>query len=315
MAGSAIRTSLFVLPPLRWLDSLGGLVLGAVAGVAIVWVDRGRCAPRSRSARAARGGAAVADPRRDQRARAAVAPARRDRAGRSVSGDPGARGERRSARSGAAGEPGRPLRPQQRLPDHRQRLRPRCLRLGLGGGAEPRRHQRPRRRRDEGSSGRPPRRRVPRRRRRRLQRPRRHRRASCCGARRETARTGRAGGGPGGRDPRLSRERTFRRRGRADRRDEHRAHRGRLRARPRQSQDHDAARRVRHGNSGGPAVDIRGRVRTTVFASRIGAESQGYGVPTEIVQSTLAEAREAGPVSTGPCVASARGRRESPAAA
>ena len=37
-AGSAIRTSLFVLPPLRWLDSLGGLVLGAVAGVAIVWV-------------------------------------------------------------------------------------------------------------------------------------------------------------------------------------------------------------------------------------------------------------------------------------
>ena len=38
MAGSAIRTSLFVLPPLRWLDSLGGLVLGAVAGVAIVWV-------------------------------------------------------------------------------------------------------------------------------------------------------------------------------------------------------------------------------------------------------------------------------------
>ncbi len=38
MAGSAIRTSLFVLPPLRWLDSLGGLLLGAAAGAAIVWV-------------------------------------------------------------------------------------------------------------------------------------------------------------------------------------------------------------------------------------------------------------------------------------
>ncbi len=60
--------------------------------------------------------------------------------------------------------------------------------------------------------------------------------------------------------------------------------------------------RVRHGNSGGPAVDNRGRVRTTVFAARVGADNQGYGVPTDIVQSTLAEAREAASVSTGPCV-------------
>ena len=60
--------------------------------------------------------------------------------------------------------------------------------------------------------------------------------------------------------------------------------------------------RVRHGNSGGPAVDSRGRVRTTVFAARVGADNQGYGVPTDIVQSTLAEAREAASVSTGPCV-------------
>ena len=60
--------------------------------------------------------------------------------------------------------------------------------------------------------------------------------------------------------------------------------------------------RVRHGNSGGPAVDNRGRVRTTVFAARVGADNQGYGVPTEIVQSTLAEARESASVSTGPCV-------------
>lgn len=60
--------------------------------------------------------------------------------------------------------------------------------------------------------------------------------------------------------------------------------------------------RVRHGNSGGPAVDNRGRVQTTVFAARVGAENQGYGVPTDIVQSMLADAREAGSVSTGPCV-------------
>lgn len=38
MAGSMIRRSLFVLPPLRMLDSLGGLLLGGAAGLAIVWV-------------------------------------------------------------------------------------------------------------------------------------------------------------------------------------------------------------------------------------------------------------------------------------
>ena len=59
---------------------------------------------------------------------------------------------------------------------------------------------------------------------------------------------------------------------------------------------------LRHGNSGGPAVDIRGRVQTTIFASRVGVESQGYGVPTELVRAKLADARDAGGVSTGPCV-------------
>ena len=57
---------------------------------------------------------------------------------------------------------------------------------------------------------------------------------------------------------------------------------------------------IRHGNSGGPAVDIRGRVQTTVFASRVGAEDQGYGVPTELVRAALAGVGPA--VSTGPCV-------------
>ena len=37
-AGGTIRKSLFVVPPLRVLDTLGGGVLGAAAGVALVWV-------------------------------------------------------------------------------------------------------------------------------------------------------------------------------------------------------------------------------------------------------------------------------------
>ena len=38
LAGGTIRTSLLVLPPLRLLDTLGGIVLGAVTGAALVWV-------------------------------------------------------------------------------------------------------------------------------------------------------------------------------------------------------------------------------------------------------------------------------------
>jgi S1-C subfamily serine protease len=57
---------------------------------------------------------------------------------------------------------------------------------------------------------------------------------------------------------------------------------------------------VRHGNSGGPAVDAGGVVRTTVFARRVGS-SGGYGVPAAAVSAALARAR--GPVSTGSCAA------------
>lgn len=57
---------------------------------------------------------------------------------------------------------------------------------------------------------------------------------------------------------------------------------------------------VRHGDSGGPAVDANGAVETTVFASRVGA-SGGFGVPTSAVRKALADAK--GPVSTGPCAA------------
>jgi S1-C subfamily serine protease len=56
--------------------------------------------------------------------------------------------------------------------------------------------------------------------------------------------------------------------------------------------------RVRHGNSGGPAVDARGRVQSTVFAARPGGEV-GYGVPPSIVGQAVA--RASAPVSTGAC--------------
>ena len=55
---------------------------------------------------------------------------------------------------------------------------------------------------------------------------------------------------------------------------------------------------VRHGNSGGPAVDASGVVRTTVFAARVGS-SGGYGVPAAAVRAALAQAHR--PVSTGSC--------------
>lgn len=55
---------------------------------------------------------------------------------------------------------------------------------------------------------------------------------------------------------------------------------------------------IRHGNSGGPAVNARGEVEATVFAARIGAKG-GYGVPAAPVRAALARARR--PVSTGSC--------------
>ena len=44
--------------------------------------------------------------------------------------------------------------------------------------------------------------------------------------------------------------------------------------------------KVRHGNSGGPAVNARGEVETTVFASREGREG-GFGVPPGPVRDAL----------------------------
>jgi S1-C subfamily serine protease len=55
---------------------------------------------------------------------------------------------------------------------------------------------------------------------------------------------------------------------------------------------------IRHGNSGGPAIDEHGRVQATVFAARIGS-SGGFGIPASIVDRLVASAQR--PVSTGAC--------------
>ncbi|TML27358.1 MAG: MarP family serine protease [Actinobacteria bacterium] len=56
--------------------------------------------------------------------------------------------------------------------------------------------------------------------------------------------------------------------------------------------------RVRHGDSGAPAVDARGAVESTVFAARLRTVG-GYGVPENVVRAALRSVR--GPVSTGDC--------------
>jgi S1-C subfamily serine protease len=56
---------------------------------------------------------------------------------------------------------------------------------------------------------------------------------------------------------------------------------------------------IRHGNSGGPAIDADGNVQVTVFAARVGGKGGGYGIPAEVVRKALQKAR--GPVSTGDC--------------
>jgi hypothetical protein len=57
---------------------------------------------------------------------------------------------------------------------------------------------------------------------------------------------------------------------------------------------------VRPGNSGGPMVDTRGRVVTTVFAAARGGPAGGYGVPNAVVTRDLGRAGGEA-VSTGPC--------------
>jgi S1-C subfamily serine protease len=58
---------------------------------------------------------------------------------------------------------------------------------------------------------------------------------------------------------------------------------------------------VRHGNSGGPVLDDRGRVLATVFAAASGGRRTGYGVPNDVVSRALDRAARGRTVSTGPC--------------
>ncbi|HUR85383.1 MAG TPA: MarP family serine protease [Solirubrobacteraceae bacterium] len=57
---------------------------------------------------------------------------------------------------------------------------------------------------------------------------------------------------------------------------------------------------VQPGNSGGPIIDVAGRVSATVFAkSTSGGAEGGFAIPNDIVRDILARAD--GPVGTGPC--------------
>jgi len=56
---------------------------------------------------------------------------------------------------------------------------------------------------------------------------------------------------------------------------------------------------IRHGNSGGPAIDTNGAVEATMFAARLDAPG-GYGVPLSVVRPVLDSAGTQ-PVSTGAC--------------
>jgi uncharacterized membrane protein required for colicin V production len=58
---------------------------------------------------------------------------------------------------------------------------------------------------------------------------------------------------------------------------------------------------IRHGNSGGPAIDATGAVQATIFAARIGSKS-GFGVPASAVRRALGRVG-AGRVATGGCAA------------
>jgi S1-C subfamily serine protease len=56
---------------------------------------------------------------------------------------------------------------------------------------------------------------------------------------------------------------------------------------------------VRSGNSGGPMVDGRGRVVTTIFAASTSRRDTGFGVPDTVVRDAVRRADER--VDTGPC--------------
>jgi S1-C subfamily serine protease len=57
---------------------------------------------------------------------------------------------------------------------------------------------------------------------------------------------------------------------------------------------------VQPGNSGGPIIDVAGRVAATVFAkSTSGGPSGGFAIPNSVVRKVLG--RASGAVGTGGC--------------
>ena len=56
---------------------------------------------------------------------------------------------------------------------------------------------------------------------------------------------------------------------------------------------------VLSGNSGGPVIDGRGRVLTTIFASTVSKQPGGYGIPNPVVRGALGDST--GEADTGPC--------------
>ena len=56
---------------------------------------------------------------------------------------------------------------------------------------------------------------------------------------------------------------------------------------------------IKHGDSGAPAIDANGAVESTIFAARLGTPG-GYGVPASVVRRVLDSAGTAS-VSTGAC--------------
>ena len=285
------------LPPLRALDSLGGLLLGAAAGArARLGGRRGRAAP-ARPDRAARGRAAVdgscsaLNERRAARAAAgrdrARRPVRRDRrAARPTSTRP-TRAPRRvpacaAARTASSACTGRRAASVSRAPAGSPAPRLVVTDAHVVAGAED-------------AAGRPRRRRVPRRGRRRLRRAQRRRRAARrrAAAPRRSARRRRTQGaavailgypenGPFTATPAAS----------AQTGDV--SHRRRLRPRAGRG-----ARSRRCAASSGTATRAgrrstrTGAVQTTVFAARLGGSDAGYGVPTALVREALAGAGDA----------------------
>ena len=302
MGGQAIRRTLFTLPPLRALDSVGGLVLGAAAGARDRLGCRRCSAPRAGADRFARGRAQLRILSEINERVPPLAPARRDFARRPVRGDPGAR--RRAvgpARSEAAPRP----RVSRLAAERRAGDRGRPAGSGIEGsgwaagpdlvvtnahvvaGTKDARVDR-----SDGDF--------------------RDARVVYFDPRDDSRYCGstasRRGRSRSPTPPRVWRSR-FSATPRTVRSPRPRAGS----ARPASCSPNDAYGRgpvrcvvttlrglVRHGNSGGPAVDGSGRVRTTIFAARLGSDS-GYGVPTAAVREALGDAG-AGEVSTGPCV-------------